>query len=311
MFSRNRTRIQSDRYIKKRRKKIIIVTILFIVALGSVITALSLLSEANFIRITSVEVTGTSLVPTDSVRTEVENEITGAWWKIFSKDSIFLYPRYSLEQKIVKNFPPIASVSFSNVGFHSLDVKVTERSPFALACNTADEDTASSASSPCFYMDSSGFIYAPAPQFSPGVYVTYTVSTSSVSSAPSAPSTPDQFALGTSITDPADFAVAHQAVDYISGLGLTVVGIEIPAFTGESISNTNATSTGDFQLFIQRPVSTMAASSSSSVITVYFNTNQPITTTFKYFSAFWQHETNKNFQYIDLRYGKDIVFKME
>jgi hypothetical protein len=271
--------------------RIILVSVLFIVAVGSVITSLSLLSRATFLQITSVKVTGTHLVPEISVETTVENSLAGTWWKIFSKDSIFLYPRHTLEQSIVKDFPPIADVSFSHNGFHTLTVAVTERSPFALACNKSDSE--GDATPACFYMDSTGFIYAPAPQFSPGVYVTYTTaSTISTSTA-----------IGTFITNPTDFVIARQAISYISGLGLTVVGIDVPA--ADSTSNN-----GDFQLSIQRPIGT-ATATSSPVITVYFNSSQPLDTTLEYFRAFWQNETNKNFQYIDLRYGKDIVFKMQ
>jgi hypothetical protein len=282
--------------------RIVLITILFIIAIGSVVTSLSLLSKADFIHITSVEVTGTHLVHADSVEAFVENSLTGDWWKIFFKDSIFLYPRHTLEQSIVKDFPPIALVSFSHTGFHVLDVTVTERSPFALACNESGRYTES-----CFYMDSTGFVYARAPQFSSGVYVTYTAVSPATTSSTTASTS---VTVGTYLTDPTDFEIADQAVSYISGLGLNVVGINVPL------------SGNDFQLFIQRPAETakesktpISASStiatSSPHITVYFNTSQPLDTTLEYFSVFWNHETDKNFQYIDLRYGKDIVFKME
>jgi hypothetical protein len=293
MFLRSRKGIQSDKYIKKRRKKIILVSILFIVAVGSVITSLSLLSKADFLQITSVEITGTNLVSADSIKTIVENNLTGDWWNIFSKDSFFLYPRNALRLALVKDFPPVASVSFSHTGFHILNVAITERSPFALAC---DKSTMNVSPPSCFYMDSTGFIYAPAPQFSPGVYVTYTVASSTtVSTSVHSPIT-----VGSYVTDPADFEIATHVVNYISILGLTVIGVNVPT----------AVSDDDFQMYIGRPASANTASS-SPVITVYFNLSQPIDKTLEYFSAFWQHETDKNFQYIDLRYGKDIVFKME
>jgi cell division septal protein FtsQ len=264
--------------------------VLWIIVVVSVVTTLSFLSKADFLQITSVEVTGTNLVPAGSVQTVIENKLVGDWWHLFAKDSIFLYPKNALAAVLVKEYPPITSVDFSYSGFHILNVKINERTPFALAC---DSDT-----DQCFYMDSTGFIYASAPQFSPGVYVSYTIaSTSSELRMP--------IVIGTFITDPTDFAIARQAVSYISRLDLTVVGINVPL-----------QKSGDFQIFIQRPSSLTTSAStvtatSSPVITVYFNSSQPLDTTLEYFSAFWQNETNKNFQYIDLRYGKDIVFKIQ
>lgn len=291
MFSRNRRGIQSSTYARKKRKKIIFAAILFLLALGSVITDMSLLSKADFLQITSVQVTGASLVSPDALRATVEEELARTWWwGIFSRNSIFLYPKDVLQQEIVKDFPPIATVSFSHTGLHVLTVLVSERNPFALACDSA----LGGADASCFYMDSTGFIYAPAPQFSPGVYVTYAPVSSSTDPAGSVN-------VGAYLTDPADFDIARQAIDYISSFGLTVVGINVPT------PGTDAA--GDFQLFIQRQTST--AASSSLPIAVYFNTDQPIDTTLQYFSTFWQHESDKNFQYIDLRYGKDIVFTLE
>ncbi len=270
--------------------------VLFLVAVVSVVVALVFLSKASFLQIKEVDVlpaSTTALVsPADEIQKIAEENLVGSNGYFFSKSNFFIYPKSKITADIIEAFPRIQSVdiyykSLTTLG--AINIAVTERTPFALAC-VSSRDAVSSTSEQCFYMDATGFIYAPAPQFSAGVYVHYYNSEFSTST----------IGIGSKLTAPSRLAASKTAVDFISKMGIQVTrAIVLPnnEYT-LIIRDTYATSTSK------------TATTTQLTSTIYFNTTTPVETSLTYFLRFWQSRTNKNFDYIDLRYGKDIVFKM-
>jgi hypothetical protein len=306
-FSRRRG-LQSEKSIRKRRKRFITGAVLFVVAVGSVITALVLFFRADFVTIQSIQVSGPNgaalsmVVPAD-VQTIVEKDLAAHLFFFFSKDSLFLYPKNAIRAELLKEFPPIASIDFSSSGSFlgfgrniSLHIVITERTPTALAC------TDGHASQKCFYMDASGFVYAPAPQFSPGVYIQYGLITPTPASASNSSSSP-AITPGMFLTDQVDLSGAQQAVDFISRMNLDVTTVDI----GNDVLGP------EYQITLQAGSASVSSSTASTTGTVlYFNGNEPLDTALRYFSSFWATEAatgTPHLQYIDLRYGKDIVYK--
>ncbi len=297
MFSTKRKGIQSERYLKKRRKKFIWVAILFIVAIVSVITAMSLLSKASFLQIHSVVVinatTGIPLVtPVDQIQGIAESGIVGNRWYFFSKNTFLLYPKKEITEDILRTFPRVQSVDFAKDSSKNLDVLITERAPSALVC------TEQTNAGKCFYMDGSGFVYAEAPTFSAGVYVRYTIASSTIG-------------IGKPALTQSQLVVTRQAIDFLTKMNINVTGV--------TISNEN-----DEALFIKDIYATstpaaIAASSSSAgqvmmpetlVTTIYIATDDSFSTALNNFAQFWENSKNRNFEYVDLRYGNDIVYKL-
>jgi hypothetical protein len=293
--------------MKKRRRRLIFAVILVIIAAGSMVTALSLLSKVQFLQINDVVVSSTPATPlvspADEIQTIVQNDLSGSWWHLFSKNNIFLYPKNTIREDIMRAFPRIQALAIGRESLGSLDtiiVSVTERTPFALAC-AAPAPVGGPAK--CFYMDADGFIYAPAPQFSPGVYIQY-YSTVTATGTP--------IAVGGTFADPTSFSVALQAVHFISEMGIQVSSVSI-ADGGEytiAVKDIYATSTGKMAS-VQSATTTASVQMNPLVSLIYFNLTIPLEKTLDYFQQFWQSRDDKNFDYIDLRYGTDIVFKMQ
>ena len=288
MLSTKRKGIQSAGYIKKQRRKFIWLSVLFVVLAAGLVWGLGFLSKAQFLQIKKINVASSSVTPlvssADQIELIAQADIAGSWW-MFPKNNTFLYPKGKIAADITKNFPRVKSVDISHEGLTSMDtlnIAITERSPFALACHTLSGTSSDS----CFYIDEAGFVYAPAPQFSAGVYVHYYNNETATSSVP---------LVGSLFIDSTRFRVAREASDYISKMGIQVTKLAI-------------TPDDDYALIIKNIYAT-ATSTASSII--YFNTDAPLEKTLGYFQNFWQSRANKNFAYIDLRYGKDIVFKMQ
>lgn len=300
--------IQSEKFARKRRKKTIFVAILFVAAIASVCTAVFFFFQARFVQIKSIEVSGPvgvnggvlSMVPSAAVSAEIVRDLSGDWLYFISRNTLFTYPSAAIRAQLLKEYPAAQSVDFQSqgslLGFGNnvaLRVFITERIPSALACDDA-----------CFYMDNTGFVYASAPQSPAGSYIRYRLATSSATLSTSTASSSFGIAPGKFFTDPATFAVARKIIGAVSEVGLDVVGDTVGS---DAYGPKN-------DIVVEDRTSPEDASSTPSTTVIYFNGNEPLDVELRYFAEFWAQETASSsairFQYVDMRYGKDIVFKI-
>jgi len=145
---------QSKIKARRRRRRIIVLSaaagIFILLAAGLV-----WLAHASFMRITTVEVSGQNTLDPQEVSKAVLSDISGSYLYLFPKNNIFLYPKYKTEVDLTKQMPTIAKVSVNAKDFHTLGVSITERARKALWCGAS----ASSASA-CFWLDQDGVAYA-------------------------------------------------------------------------------------------------------------------------------------------------------
>jgi cell division septal protein FtsQ len=161
------------------------------ILLGGVVA----LSWAPFLRIHQLYIEGVSSVNTEAVEESVEDLTRGAYFWIFARDNIFLYPKADIIAALLAQYPVFGSVSISPQGFEALKITVKEREPAALWCGEGTE-----LSSSCLSMDESGAAYVLAPDFSGLVYTRY------VGPLPDGPMprqflTPDTFRALSAFTD--------------------------------------------------------------------------------------------------------------
>jgi hypothetical protein len=334
---RRRGIIQSEKSARKRRKKTIFVAVLFFVAIAAIIAAVFFFFRAGFLQIKTVTVSGPvgvnggvlSMVPAPGMQATIEKDLTGSRLFLFSKNTLFFYPKDSIRAELMNEYPAIASLDFNSsgdiLGFGNnigLNVLVTERSPSALACS----DNGYS----CFYMDSSGFVYASAPEPLPGNFIRYSLQPSAVSlfatstpatasssssTAAVAPVTPTipVLAPGEFLVDQDTLATAKEIIGAVSGMGLNVVADDIgaDAYGPENQITIVDPAPADLDTADADDASSTATSTVTTL--VYFNQAEPLDTELNYFTQFWQSEATSSdvvFEYIDLRYGKDIVYKL-
>lgn len=145
--------IRSPRSVRKERvqknKKIFWLALLFLAVLGGVLYGFS---RPEF-RITEVEVIGSKRVSEDLVREKVQQELVRTFLGFIPKSHSLLYPKTSIQDALVKEFPAFSRVSLSLRNLSTLRVFVYEREPLALWCDPKEE---------CFLIDETGFIFAPA-----------------------------------------------------------------------------------------------------------------------------------------------------
>ncbi len=155
---------QSKLRARRRRRRILLIAGL-VFALLLLIGGAVALSWAPFVRIQTIEISGVSSVSAENVESAVRQELGGAYLYVFAKDNILFYPKLQIQSALRKEFPVFGSVGLAIKDFKILTVNVVEQVPVALWCGAS-----SASSSPCFLLDESGVVYAPAADFSGQVY---------------------------------------------------------------------------------------------------------------------------------------------
>lgn len=166
IFHRKRSLLQSQKLLRRERArrwtKIIFVIVLF----GGLIYGLSALSYCSKLNIQTVLVSGNSNVSTDDVLTTVRGAIKGRNFLIFSRANILWYPKQQIVDMMKYSYSWIDTISVERVNSTTISVRIKERAPVAVWCGTSqDKPTA------CQLMDSQGYVFAKAPEFSGPAYV--------------------------------------------------------------------------------------------------------------------------------------------
>lgn len=147
---------QSKVRAKRRKRQYIvgaIIFVLFLLVLGGSVW----LSRASFLRITDIQVSGTQTVAPSAVTDFVQNSIAGHRLFLFSKNNIFLYPQTQIQHDLPAAMPVVASVRVHAINFHTIGVDIVERQPKALWCGDSVEASVSN----CLLLDQSGAAYGP------------------------------------------------------------------------------------------------------------------------------------------------------
>lgn len=159
--------ISTTEYVEKkqrarRQRLFIIIGILF-----ALLVAVVFVLRMKSLRITTVDVFGATVTGAEPVEAATRHLLTGNYVWIVPRANALIYPESRIEQGLLKDFPRFSSVSAALVGRQGLRIDAVERTPAALYCTDA------ASSSPCYFMDTTGFVFAPAPTFTPGVWLEY------------------------------------------------------------------------------------------------------------------------------------------
>lgn len=152
-------------------------TILVFLILIGFVFLFSWLSKIPSIQIENIEVSGNLTVSKDEIINALRNETSAKYLKLFSKNSIFLYPKKIIETKLADDFKRIETVSIKSKGLKTLIVSMAERKPDSLWCfGDSSEDgnvPKNENSGKCYFLDKEGVVFSEAPDFSGSTFLRY------------------------------------------------------------------------------------------------------------------------------------------
>lgn len=165
-----RTHLNPSRLAKHRKKLLMYKFALFVVIILLSTLGLGWLMGFDEVTVRNIIIKGNSTVTTDQLHTVVEEHLAGSYFFLFPKDSIFIYPKHSIEASVFELFKQVKEVSISFKNFQSIVIEVEEREPDALWCDNA---SVQNGVGNCYFMDRSGVIFAQAPAFSGNIFFRY------------------------------------------------------------------------------------------------------------------------------------------
>jgi cell division septal protein FtsQ len=158
----------SERVRRAQRRRFIVLSVINVLLVVSVVLFFWQLSYLSLVRIDTIAIGGTRTVSKDEVGKHVRDALSGTVAFVFSKRNALLYPKRAITQDLTASFPRIAEVRVGTKGLHTLSVEITERQPAGIVCDATN-------ASKCFFLDASGFLYAPAPSSLGSAYVRFVI----------------------------------------------------------------------------------------------------------------------------------------
>lgn len=154
----------------------VVKTVLVFLLLMGFAFLLSWLSKMPSIQIENIEVSGNSTISKDEIIGLIRKETSAKYFKLFSKNSVFLYPKESIEAKLEDNFKKIETVSIKSKGLKTIIVSMVERKPDSLWCFSGSENGTirkNNNSGKCYFLDKEGVVFSEAPDFSGSAFLRY------------------------------------------------------------------------------------------------------------------------------------------
>ena len=288
--------IQSQSFTKRQRVKrwlkIIAVALVFLLA----IYGLFKLSHAGFMNIDQVEVFGADQDITDGIQRTAYDALQGDYLWLFPRSNSLIYPKSQITSTIAENFPRVQNVIITRDGLTKIRIAVNQKIPVAIVCpslpnfegnilslgiSTGTSTDTSVDSAPCYFADKNGFIFQSSSGADEHAYNIYydpdLVPVAIINST-----TTDYIGAYATSTD--EFAKLQSIYDGAKEAGMPVDGILMKE-------------KGEYELY------------ASSTI-VYFNDEENIPIERENLILFWKNLTDRRYDYIDLRYGSNVFYKM-
>lgn len=174
MIRKNAT-LKPSKLRRRRRKIFALKTLSFFFVLIGFVFLLSWLSKMQTIQIENIKISGNSTISDNEIIDFVKTETLSKYFRLFSKNSIFLYPRKSIEKTLAENFKKIETISVKSQGLKNILVNMSERKPNSLWCVVSAEDgmVGNKNSEICYFLDKEGLIFSKAPDFSGNSFLRY------------------------------------------------------------------------------------------------------------------------------------------
>lgn len=138
-------------------KKIIFNIIFLLFFISMVILCLT----SEKVRINDIKISGNVSVSTEQILNDVISQINSYYFWIIPTDNVFLLRRSAIKNKILLDIKDVSGVKIIMHSLSQIEVVITERETNALWCTGTPTST-----NTCYFMDSNGFIFSKAPNFS-------------------------------------------------------------------------------------------------------------------------------------------------
>jgi cell division septal protein FtsQ len=144
------SRYRSSTFAQKQRRRKIFKRIIWSIFVFAVISGLSYWSGHHSITINSITISENEFLNNEKIIENIEKQISGRYLFLFSKKNSLLIPRSEVKNSIIKNNLSVSEVSLKVRDINNLFVDISEHEPVAKWCDEANN---------CFLINAEGLIY--------------------------------------------------------------------------------------------------------------------------------------------------------
>lgn len=278
-LSRTKT-LQSAKYIEQKRKKNITIGIISSIVFFLTISLLIFIFRLSIFQINNIEFSGLDRLDSSILRENVLNIFSGYYLSIIPRSSSFFYSKDDISRIFTEKFKRIEGVSIENKGQDTVIINIRERQATSIVCNGFKDDFFNENEvdndEKCYLADATGYIFDDSNILSDGVYIRYYINSES-----------STLSIGSKLMDVEKFKNLNEFIKAVQSMDVMVKGVLI----GDG---------GNYELYFKNK--------DDSTAILYFDEHLPFDQISKNFVTFWKNSSNKNFEYINLRFGNNIFF---
>ena len=271
-----RKKMRSEKLARRRRKelsfKLGLIAIIVVILIGF---SSWFLHRPN-LQIVNIVVNGNSVVLDEDITDVTKEVLNGKYFYLFPRMSSLIFPEEEIETSILNTFKQIESVDIIRTDLGTLSMEIVEQNPHALWCVEKDEDTQDS----CYFLNKEGLIFSKAPNFTGNVFFRFYGELEDINPI-------GRYYLKTNN----EFSRVNVLIDSVSRLAIVPIELRPLLLT-------------DMELYIE---------GGSKIL---FNREQPTSVVLENLkivleSETFQDEDMENIEYIDLRFGNKVYFKLK
>lgn len=171
---RQRKRVRSERLALRRRKMFLWKAGGALVLGILLVTFSSWVLHRPYLQINHIIVNGNSVVSDKDITDVTENVLSGKYVFLFPRTNSLLYPEKEIETSVLAAFKKIERVDIVRIDFQTLSMEVEEQKPHALWCGEeGDTLTDGEEERNCYFLNAEGFIFSHAPNFTGNVFLRF------------------------------------------------------------------------------------------------------------------------------------------
>ena len=111
-MTNRRSRIShSPKQVQKKRKKLIIISLLYLLCFISYLFAIFLLFRLDFMQIDSINIKGVTKMNTIEIEENIKLNLSDYYFKIIPKSNILFYPKSKIEADLLDSYKKIDSLN--------------------------------------------------------------------------------------------------------------------------------------------------------------------------------------------------------
>lgn len=147
---------QSGKLAKRRRKLFIFRIILGVIFVVTLVGGTAYWSHADAFNVHAVAVEGTVFAPKDEIVALVEDHLVGSYWFWYARANFALLPRVAIARAIREAYPAVQSVDLDLRGMNALLIRIKEYEPVARWCADTRETD-------CYFVEEHGRLFSKEP----------------------------------------------------------------------------------------------------------------------------------------------------